>query len=73
MSDIKHRRCPDCGDADHLRASAEAKWDPVASAWIITEWTEGGVECTTCDWAGPVEETEFHEGAVKALSSDGEA
>lgn len=55
---VEHRRCPDCGDADHLYGKADVKWDRVAKAWIIAEWEEDGVECTTCDWAGSLEETE---------------
>lgn len=57
----EHRRCPECGDADHLHGKADVRWDRVAKAWIIAEWIEDGVECTTCDWSGAMEETEYHD------------
>lgn len=56
---IEHRRCPECGDADHLHGKADIRWDRVALEWIIAEWIEDGVECTSCDWSGAMEETAY--------------
>lgn len=49
--------CPECGDAYHLYARADVKWNPEIGGWVATD-CEDEVECTECDWSGPMNETE---------------
>ena len=45
------KRCPECGDINHLYDRADVRWDPAEGDWVIGD-TEGTIECTTCDWSG---------------------
>jgi hypothetical protein len=60
----EERRCPECGDADHLYARADIHWDRTSEIWRIGNM-EDAVDCTECDWTGSMADTLYTE------SSDG--
>lgn len=59
---VRHHRCPECGDHEHLYAEAECRWSHVAQQWIL-ECPEDNpkTECTSCDWQGNMGDTEYHD------------
>lgn len=54
----QHHRCPECGDRDHLYGRADARWSHDDQDWIVT-FMEDEIECTECDWSGPLAETVY--------------
>ena len=53
---IQHRRCPECGDRDHLYGNTDSKWSHDRQEWVSFRMDDI-VECTECDWSGSVEDT----------------
>lgn len=53
---IQHRRCPECGDRDHLYGRADCKWNHDRQEWVVGDM-EDQIECTECDWSGSVDDT----------------
>ncbi len=50
------RCCPQCGDAFHLYAPGDFRYDPVSGLWKVDEIEDSEVECTNCDWRGEVDD-----------------
>ena len=55
-----NRACPACGDNAHLYARADVRWDNHLETWVTGD-LEDEIDCTTCDWCGPMAETEASE------------
>ena len=49
--------CPDCGDDNHLYQKRDYRWCPDTRAWR-DDGADDGVQCTSCDWDGWVDDAE---------------
>jgi len=61
--DKVHYRCPECGGRDSLYMRADIRWNFNRQAWVHVDGSEEdyGVDCTECDWTGPLGECEAEE------------
>ena len=50
----QHLGCPSCGDRDHLYRRADVRWSHDQQEWVLAGDIEATVDCTECDWEGPV-------------------
>jgi hypothetical protein len=48
MADKKTVACPNCGNADHIYANADARWNNATQEWEIRHYEEM-LDCTNCD------------------------
>ena len=48
-------RCPKCGSQDGLYIRSDSRWDPDLGEWrTVWESIENEVDCTECDYLGPL-------------------
>ena len=62
-------RCPECGNMESLYMRADIRWNPHEKSWDPVDGSEEdyAVDCTDCDWTGPLAECEFPEIGKEAL------
>jgi predicted RNA-binding Zn-ribbon protein involved in translation (DUF1610 family) len=54
-------QCPQCGDNEHLYMRADICWNPESGQWSYVSGSEEdyAVDCTECDWVGPLAHCEL--------------
>ena len=57
-------RCPECGGRDNLYTRGDFRWDYARREWkAVMDSIEEGVDCTECDYVGPIADFEMEEDA----------
>lgn len=58
-------RCTECGNRDGLYTRGDFRWNYERREWeAVMDSIEEGVDCTECDYVGPIADFEMEEDAL---------